>query len=536
MRTSQGKKEALGIDGADEAVFAEKARRFDEADNSFRELVQSLADYKAAVLRAVECGVTVATQMDKFFGSTDRDQNQLVAKFLDAQISIRAKWLSEAEKSFDAEVMAPIKSRLDEIPKVRDYIKQRSAALAEMQKRQKKLQSERKRDGARLRDKQRRLKEISDRYAMFHDEVIQRFNYIDRNMGTFVTAPLRSLVSVMADVAKATVESLEDVVKLVAVTPPITRELAPAAPMTTLTDVAGGIVDRETWDDSYAFEDDDNDDDDERIPADTEEMDTDSASAHASGRRPPRDRVRSADAVSKLPISPTAGFESNLASLDLSTAMSPRRGRSASSGPTDGTTVYSPTFSLPLVSSTTGGLQRENAAPGSVSGRGSNIGQESYFLPSIGTSAASSTSTENVSPDGFRGPSSRMESFRRRRRRDAAGSADTVSSVENLVRKEVLMRLIAIYDFAPRESNELEIHVGDVIEVSSTNECGWWHGRCGKRTGYFPKNYTRELTEQEELEYIAERRRRRRRGHRSEESHGSKRSGQTASQSSLAVL
>lgn len=536
IRISQGKKDAFGVDGADEAVFAEKARRFDEADNSFRDLVQSLAAYKTAVLTAAECGVTVAIQMEKFFGSSDRDQNQLVSKFLDAQLAIRSKWLSEAEKSYDAEVLAPIKSRLDEIPKVRDYIKQRSAALVEMQKRQKKLQSERKRDGPRLRDKQRRLKEISDRYAMFHDEVIQRFNYIDRNMGTFVTAPLRSLVSITADVAKSTVNSLEDVVKLVAVTPPITKELAPSAPMTTLTDVAGGIVGHETWDDSYAFEDEDDEDDDERVPVDTEEVDTDSASAPASGRRPPRGRVRSADAVPKVASSSAIGFESNLASPDLSTVMSPRRGRSASSGPTDGTTVCSPTFSLPLSSPLTGSLQKEKPTAGSASGRGSNTGQEHYYLPSVGTSAASSTSTENLSPNGLRGPNSHVDSFNRRRRRDAAGSADTVSSVENLVRKEVLMRLIAIYDFTPRESNELEIHMGDVIEVSSTNDCGWWHGRCGKRTGYFPRNYTRELTEQEELEYIAERRRRRRRGHRSEELHDSQRSDHTPSHSSMAVL
>ena len=528
---------------ADEAIFADKARKFDDADASFRALVESLAAYKTAVLRVAECGVTVAANMQRFFGSPSSHHNHLVATFLDAQIAVRAKWLSESEKSFDANVLAPIKSRLDEIPKVRDYIKQRSAALAEMQKRQKKLQTERKRDGTRLRDKQRRLKEISDRYAMFHDEVIQRFNYIERNMGSFVTAPLRSLVLVLADQATATVDTLDNLVKLVEKTPPITTELSPAAPMTSLTDIAGGIVDKETWDDSYAFEDDgDDEDDDERDHPELDDLESETTSARASGRRPPRDaargRVRSAEAVPKGPATSISALDTGL-TLDLSLATSPRRGRSASSAHIDGAAAFSPTLSLPLPASGVGPLQRENTTPaGSQSGRGAVHGLEPYFLPSIGTSAASSTSTtENVSPDaGLRSSAQSQDPFQRRRHREGKGSRDTVSSGEAPVRQEVLMRLLAIYDFVPRESNELEIHIGDVIEVSSKNESGWWCGRLGKSTGYFPRNYTRQLSEQEELEYLAERRRRRRRGHRRHQSNESHRSGRSASQPSLAVL
>lgn len=551
-RASAGKKDALSVtssaatgppaDDGEEAIFADKARRFDAADDSFRALVDSLAAYKTAVLRAAECGVTVATNMQRFFASRDSEHNQLVTKFLDAQISVRAKWLSESEKSFDANVLAPIKSRLDEIPKVRDYIKLRSAALAEMQKRQKKLQTERKRDGSRLRDKQRRLKEISDRYAMFHDEVIQRFNHIDRNMGSFVTAPLRSLVVVMAEQAKATVDTLDDVVKLVEQTPPITKELSPAAPMTTLAEIAGGVVDPEIWDDSYAFNADDDEEDDDEREHDQDDLDSETASARASGRRPPRDatrgRVRSADAVAKGTTPSLSGIDNSLG-IDLSLVTSPRRGRSASSAPADGATVYSPTPSLPLLSSVSGGMQRELATPGgSISGRVVNAGAEQFFLPSVGTSAASSTSTtENLSPDaGMRGSAAQQGSFRRRRRRDGKGSRDTVSSGEIVPRSEVLMRLLAIYDFVPNESNELEIHAGDVIEVNAKNESGWWLGRLGKSAGYFPRNYTRQLSEQEELDYLAERRRRNRRGHRRQESQESRKSGPTPSQSSVAVL
>lgn len=517
------------------SVFAEKERKFDDADTAFRDLIASLDAYKDAVRKAADCGVAVAEQMDKFFGSRDAEQKQLVTHFHHSQNAIRTKWIDHSEKLFDADVLTPIQSRLDEIPKVRDYVKLRSVALAEMQKRQKKLQSERKKDGSRLRDKQRRLKEISDRYAMFHDEVIQRFNYIDRNMGTFVTAPLRSLVVLMADVSKSTVESLEGVVKLVSETPPITKELSPAPAMASLTNSSGGIVDTEAWDDAYAFDDDDDvDDDDEHDAPEPTDADTDSASARASGRRPPRGRVRSADDATRGPNALLSGLDSNFSlGLDLSTATSPRRGRSVSSTPADSATLYQSNLPLPLGSSISTILQRDSqGAPGSASGRASHAGQEPFYLPSVGTSAASSTSTENIMQDGVLKPHSAIgiEHYDRRRyQREGRGSADTVGSGDQLVRNEVLMRLVAVYDFSPQESNELEIRTGDVIEVSAKNDSGWWCGRCGKSTGYFPKTYTRELTEQEELDYLAERRRRKRRGHRRQDSHESKKSGLTAS-------
>lgn len=547
-RTSQGKKDSVTPpvspqDRDDISIFADKSRKFDEADNSFRELVDALSAYKAAILHASDCGVTVATQMEKFFANRDRDPANLHTTFKDAQLSIRSKWTSDAEKSFDADVIAPIQSRVAEIPKVRDLIKQRAAALTEMQKRQKKLQSERKREGSRLRDKQRRLKEISDRYAFFHDQVIQRFNYIDRNMGTFVAAPLRSLVLIMIEVSKASVESLDQAVKLVQETPPITKDLNSVPPMVTLTDVAGGIVDQETWDDSYRFDDNDDERDDEQDDDDEEndidDADTDSASARASGRRPPagRGRVRSADAAGKGPGSSISGLLSGMDSLsaDAAAIASPRRGWSASA-PLETLSVHSQPVPHPFGAHNSMSMQRELPnGQGFISGRNSQVGTDPYFLPSVGTSAASSTSTEITGTDGMRVSSTQIESFHRRRRRDGKGSGDTVGSDEKLYGNDVLTRLVAIYDFTPQESNELEIHIGDVIEVSAKSDSGWWTGACGPSSGYFPRNYTRELTEQEELEFLAEKKRRKRRGHRRQESLDSRRSGQTAAHSSVAL-
>lgn len=538
----------------DEVQFAAKAKRFDEADDAFRKLVDALNAYKAAILHATECGVTVATQMERFFSQRDKEHKPLVAQFMRAQTSMKNKWLGDAQKSFDAEVLAPVKSRLDEVPKVRDYMKQRSAALAELQKRQKKFQNDRQRGGGsekkittgggakertRYRDKARKLHEISSRYTMFHDEVIQRFSYIENNMASFVIAPLRSLVTISTDVAACSLESLQEVLKLVSVTPSITKDVPQAAPMASLNEVAGGIVDTETWDDSYAFGDEsDRDPDNETEQTDNAEVDNDST--RASGRRPPRGRQRSADSAPRGTSSTyIPGFEAGLAALEASAVTSPRRGRSASSPvPTDGLPLHSPTLSLPLPSTLTGMLQRDTSAPGSLSGRASastSAHQEAYFLPSVGTSAASSTSADNVSPDAVRGLGSHEMGSYRRRRRDGKGSGDTIGSVESLVKHEVLTRLVALYDFTPSESNELEMRKGDIIDVTRKNDSGWWFGRSRGSVGYFPKNHTRELSEQEELDYLDERRRRRR-GHRRQESQESKRSGQTVSHSSLTAM
>lgn len=153
----------------DAAVFNEKCRKFDEADAAFRTLVDALNSYKQAVLSAADCGVAVAKAMDAFFTQPDHKQKQLVDNFLQSQLAIRANWITDAQHAFDAEVLAPIKSRLDEIPKVRETMRARASYKADMEKRQKRLQTDRKRDTSRLRDKQRRLKEITNQYTMFHN-------------------------------------------------------------------------------------------------------------------------------------------------------------------------------------------------------------------------------------------------------------------------------------------------------------------------------------------------------------------------------
>lgn len=522
---------------ADERLFAEKARKFDEADKLFRDLVDSLTAYKAAILNVAECGVTVGTNLEKFFLShNEKSHKQVAMKYLEAQQSIRSKWLSEAEKSFDADVLAPIKSRLEEIPTVRLYMKNRSNALNEMQKRQKKLQSGRKKDGSKYRDKQRKCKDMSDQYTMFNDDVIKRFNYIERNMGTFVTAPLRSLISIMADVSNSSVQSLDNVVKMVADTPPITKDLLPSPPMMESKEFSGGHAGLEIWDESFI--DDQNIDrdvfDDSTTGAATDTNSSPSrqgtGGGYVNGIQRSTTRVRSAE-----PGTGSSSPNIDPSPFDISSMQNPRRGRSASSAPTPGadsspsTTgggnvvppslpmYYAPSKSVPvrhhqlslIPQHATEGFPE--TAPGSSSGHASQ--------PNGVTSIASSTSMDRISSHAQQ---------QRRRLENRKSSADTVGSVGSCNgRREHLARLVAIYDFTPREGNELALDVGNVIEVVSRNDSGWWCGQCGRSTGYFPQNYTRPLTEKEEEEYMAVKaRRRKQRSHRRQESSESRQSGQ----------
>lgn len=503
----------------DESLFAEKVRKFDDADQTFRNLLDSLTEYKKVIYSVAETGLKVAQSMHAFFPNADTQHKDMSENFVRAQSQVLHKFTEDALKSFDADVLAPIKSRVDEIPAVRAIMKQRHDALVDMQRRQKKLHSERKKDGPRLRDKQRKFKDSTDRYAMIHDDVIKRFNYIERNMANFVTAPFRSLVTVVSQLMKSSLVTLDDVIKLLAEAPPMTKDLSPAAPVA-LNDSTNGMV-LERWDND--FEDDDNqlNDNDDSDDHDTD-FDTDSTSAQGApsatpksvpnSSRPPRSRVKSADHV---PKSPDPMSTLDFAVNDLTISRSPRRGRSASSAPAE-------TFSALIPS--TAVTQRDglaaNGGAGSSSGRGSLLGDQLNYNV-IATSGASSTaSTDNLHSDRLiSNTQSYFGSYQRRRLRDGKASLDTMESNESIGRNDVLMRVVAMYDFSPQEANELEMREGDVVEVTAKYDGGWWCGQNGKSAGYFPRNYTRELTTQEELDYLEEReKRKKRRGHRGQDS------------------
>ncbi|XP_065114461.1 SH3 domain-containing kinase-binding protein 1 isoform X2 [Paramisgurnus dabryanus] len=61
-------------------------------------------------------------------------------------------------------------------------------------------------------------------------------------------------------------------------------------------------------------------------------------------------------------------------------------------------------------------------------------------------------------------------------------------------------RCKAAFSYAPQNEDELELKIGDVIEILGEVEEGWWEGTLDGKTGMFPSNFTKELfTETEDL-------------------------------------
>ncbi|XP_016134491.1 SH3 domain-containing kinase-binding protein 1-like [Sinocyclocheilus grahami] len=54
-------------------------------------------------------------------------------------------------------------------------------------------------------------------------------------------------------------------------------------------------------------------------------------------------------------------------------------------------------------------------------------------------------------------------------------------------------RCKAVFSYAPQNEDELELKIGDVIEVLGEVEEGWWEGTLSGKTGMFPSNFTKEL-------------------------------------------
>ncbi|XP_043082435.1 SH3 domain-containing kinase-binding protein 1 isoform X3 [Puntigrus tetrazona] len=61
-------------------------------------------------------------------------------------------------------------------------------------------------------------------------------------------------------------------------------------------------------------------------------------------------------------------------------------------------------------------------------------------------------------------------------------------------------RCKAAFSYTPQNEDELELKIGDVIEVLGEVEEGWWEGVLHGKTGMFPSNFTKEvLAEAEDL-------------------------------------
>uniref|UniRef100_H2MGE4 SH3-domain kinase binding protein 1 n=1 Tax=Oryzias latipes TaxID=8090 RepID=H2MGE4_ORYLA len=60
-------------------------------------------------------------------------------------------------------------------------------------------------------------------------------------------------------------------------------------------------------------------------------------------------------------------------------------------------------------------------------------------------------------------------------------------------------RCKAAFSYAPQHEDELELRVGDVIEIITEVEEGWWEGVLNGKTGMFPSNFTREIAAESDM-------------------------------------
>ncbi|XP_059897013.1 CD2-associated protein isoform X1 [Gadus macrocephalus] len=57
-----------------------------------------------------------------------------------------------------------------------------------------------------------------------------------------------------------------------------------------------------------------------------------------------------------------------------------------------------------------------------------------------------------------------------------------------------------LYDYAPQNQDELELAVGELVDINEEVEEGWWSGSVNGRSGLFPSNFVKELEDEETAE------------------------------------
>ena len=53
----------------------------------------------------------------------------------------------------------------------------------------------------------------------------------------------------------------------------------------------------------------------------------------------------------------------------------------------------------------------------------------------------------------------------------------------------------ALYDYRSQDASSLSFYKGDIIEVLTELESGWWDGLLNDERGWFPSNYVQRITD-----------------------------------------
>ncbi|XP_008844955.1 CD2-associated protein [Nannospalax galili] len=74
-----------------------------------------------------------------------------------------------------------------------------------------------------------------------------------------------------------------------------------------------------------------------------------------------------------------------------------------------------------------------------------------------------------------------------------AGGIQPHPQTKNLKKKTKKRQCKVLFEYLPQNEDELELKVGDVIDINEEVEEGWWSGILNNKLGLFPSNFVKEL-------------------------------------------
>ncbi|XP_062042228.1 CD2-associated protein [Lepus europaeus] len=74
-----------------------------------------------------------------------------------------------------------------------------------------------------------------------------------------------------------------------------------------------------------------------------------------------------------------------------------------------------------------------------------------------------------------------------------AGGIQPHPQTKNIKKKTKKRQCKVLFEYIPQNEDELELKVGDIIDINEEVEEGWWSGTLNNKSGLFPSNFVKEL-------------------------------------------
>lgn len=74
-----------------------------------------------------------------------------------------------------------------------------------------------------------------------------------------------------------------------------------------------------------------------------------------------------------------------------------------------------------------------------------------------------------------------------------AGGIQPHPQTKNIKKKPKKRQCKVLFEYIPQNEDELELKVGDIIDINEEVEEGWWSGTLNSKLGLFPSNFVKEL-------------------------------------------